>query len=155
MPWWGWIVVGAALLGSELFIDSAFYLVFLGIAAVAVGLGGLAGLTGPVWVQWLMFAALAVALMVGFRQRVYAKIRGPGGHVGDAVVGELVRVQEALDPGSSGAAELRGSVWQARNAGRGALAAGASARVVAVEGVVLVLDADPAAASGPRGEGDR
>jgi len=30
MPWWGWIIFGALLLGSELmFIDAAFYLVFI------------------------------------------------------------------------------------------------------------------------------
>ena len=34
MPWWGWITIGAILLGSEmLLIDAQFYLVFLGLAA--------------------------------------------------------------------------------------------------------------------------
>ena len=33
MPWWGWIVVGAVLLGAELLlIDAEFYFVFLGVA---------------------------------------------------------------------------------------------------------------------------
>lgn len=31
MPWWGWLIAGAALLASELLlIDAQFYLVFLG-----------------------------------------------------------------------------------------------------------------------------
>jgi membrane protein implicated in regulation of membrane protease activity len=38
MPWWGWIIVGALLMGAELFvIDAQFYLVFLGVSAIAVG----------------------------------------------------------------------------------------------------------------------
>ena len=37
MPWWGWIIFGALLLGSELLIvDAGFYLVFIGIAAAAM-----------------------------------------------------------------------------------------------------------------------
>ena len=38
MPFWGWIVVGAALLGAETVVNAQFYLVFLGGAALATGL---------------------------------------------------------------------------------------------------------------------
>ena len=41
MPWWGWVVVGAALLGAEIVVPTDFYLVFLGLSALAVGLVGL------------------------------------------------------------------------------------------------------------------
>ncbi|HJY36904.1 MAG TPA: hypothetical protein VJ299_05540, partial [Steroidobacteraceae bacterium] len=42
MPWWGWLVLAAALLSIELFvIDAQFYLVFLGVSAALVGLFGL------------------------------------------------------------------------------------------------------------------
>ena len=44
MPWWGWVVVGAALLGAEIVVPTDFYLVFLGLSALAVGLVGAAGL---------------------------------------------------------------------------------------------------------------
>jgi len=45
MPWWGWIVIGALLFSAELFaIDAAFYLIFLGAAALTVGLVGMIGL---------------------------------------------------------------------------------------------------------------
>ena len=48
MPWWGWMIVGAILLGAELMvIDAQFYLVFLGLAAMAVGLADLTGVGGP------------------------------------------------------------------------------------------------------------
>ena len=53
MPWWGWILVAAILLGSELFVTTEFYLVFLGVAALAVGLFGLLAFEPPAWQQWL------------------------------------------------------------------------------------------------------
>jgi membrane protein implicated in regulation of membrane protease activity len=46
MEWWGWMILGAMLLGAELtFLDAAFYLVFLGIAAAITGLVLLSGVT--------------------------------------------------------------------------------------------------------------
>jgi membrane protein implicated in regulation of membrane protease activity len=61
MPWWGWIVVGAALLGAETIVDAQFYLVFFGVAALLTGALGAAGMAGPVWMQWAIFGVLCVA----------------------------------------------------------------------------------------------
>ena len=45
MTWWSWMVLGALLLGAELFaIDAQFYLVFLGVSAILVGLASLLGI---------------------------------------------------------------------------------------------------------------
>ena len=143
MPWWGWILVGTLLLAGELFVVEAdFYLVFLGFAALAVGVLDLAGLGGPVWFEWLAFAVIAVVSTVYFRQRVYHRLRRPGGDVGDSVVGQLVVVAGELAPGASGQVELRGSGWSARNVGAAALPAGTRARVVRVDGLVLEVQAD-------------
>ena len=36
MTWWAWMILGAVLLGAELFaVDAQFYLVFLGVSAAA------------------------------------------------------------------------------------------------------------------------
>src|SRR5512134_1168331 len=119
MPWWGWILVGTLLLAGELFVVEAdFYLVFLGFSALVVGALTLLGLGGPLWSQWLIFAVVAVASTVFFRRRVYQKLRPPGtSEVSDSVVGEWVVAREAIAPGGLGQAELRGTVWSARNAG--------------------------------------
>jgi membrane protein implicated in regulation of membrane protease activity len=143
MPWWGWIVVGVVLLGSETLVDSEFYLVFLGAAALVIGIFDMAGLGGPVWREWLAFALIAALSMVFFRQRVYNKMRRPGGPVTDSVVGEFVDVSEALAPGATGQVELRGSVWSARNSGDATLAAGQRARVESVDGLILSVRAAP------------
>src|SRR4029453_17652833 len=70
MPWWGWIVVGAVLLGAELFvIPTDFYLVFLGTSAIAVGAVAWTGLISSSSVEWILFAALAAVSLVFFRAR--------------------------------------------------------------------------------------
>ena len=124
MPWWGWVLVGTLLLAAELFVVEAdFYLVFLGFAAVVVGLLDVAGLGGPIWLEWLLFAVIALGSTVLFRQRIYEKLRPPGG-AGLATRWSARRrvVRDAIAPGGHGHAELRGAVWQAKNVGAAPLA---------------------------------
>jgi membrane protein implicated in regulation of membrane protease activity len=143
MPWWGWILVGTLLLAGELLVVEAdFYLVFVGFAAVAVGVLDLAGLGGPVWLEWLLFALIAAVSTVFFRQRVYRRLRPAGGEVGDSVLGQAVVVRQAMAPGASGQVELRGALWSARNVGVTALASGGRARVARIDGLVLEVRAD-------------
>ena len=139
MPWWGWILAGALLLGSELFVTTEFYLVFLGFAALVVGLFLLAGFDQPVWAQWLSFAVLAALFLVGFRRRVWQKIGSTGTPVRDRVVGEIAKVSEHIEPGQEGRAELRGTVWTVRNVGEVPLEPGQRARAVDLEGLVLLV----------------
>lgn len=139
MPWWGWMIVGAALLGAEMFvIDAQFYLVFFGIAAAAVGLAGLAGLSLPDWLQWLAFALLSVASMLAFRRRLYAKLRRPGGQVDERLtLGDRLRVPERLAPGETCRVDYRGSSWSARNIGEAAIEVGEDAEIVEVDRLTL------------------
>ena len=102
MIWWKWFVIGTLLLGVELFaIDAQFFLIFLGAAAVVVGLVGMLGIDLPLWLQWLLFAVLAVVAMLTVRKQIYAKLRRqPLGKV-DGDVHQLVRIPEELAPGQS------------------------------------------------------
>jgi membrane protein implicated in regulation of membrane protease activity len=136
MSWWGWIVVGAALLGGEMVVDTGFYLVFLGASALVVGLLQLAGLGGPIWLQWLIFGVLSVVCLVGFRRRLYSLLVVQKNAI-ESVVGEVALVQGAIAPGAHGRVELRGAGWSARNVGDDALEQGSRARVERVEGLVL------------------
>lgn len=137
MPWWGWIVVGASLLVSEIVVDAQFYLIFLGISAVIVGVGLLAGIPAPAWLQWLAFAALSAFTFVTFRSKVYDALRGNPPGIEAGLVGEEGNALDSIAPGAIGRAELRGSIWQARNTGDAVIAAGARVRVQANSGVVL------------------
>ncbi len=142
MPWWGWIVVGVVLLAAEMMVDSEFYLVFLGFAALVTGILGASGLAGPVAAQWAIFAGLSVLLLVGFRRRIYGMVRGadPPGH--ETVVGEQATVLEPIEPGARGRAELRGATWSARNTGDATLAAGQIVRVERVDGLTVWVRAE-------------
>jgi len=143
MPWWAWIAVGAILLGSELFfVDAQFYLVFIGSAALLVGFLDVAGLHLADWVQWASFAALSASSMLGFRARIYARLRPPLPHVRTDPRGEVVVLPATLPPGESCRLEYRGSFWTARNAGPVVIGAGARARIERVEGLTLLLHAE-------------
>jgi membrane protein implicated in regulation of membrane protease activity len=138
MPWWGWIIIGVLLLGAELFaVDAQFYLVFLGVAAIAVGVGDRVGLDLPLWLQWLSFAALAVLTMLTVRRQHYEKRRRrPLGTV-DGDVGQQLAIGEELAPGKSCRTEYRGTLWTAVNVGTRPIGAGDAARIEAVDGLTL------------------
>ena len=133
MPWWGWLALGAALLGAEIVVSTDFWLATVGAAAMTLGLA--LTLVDPprVWVQWILFAALAVLFNAVVRRRIRA--RPPG--LEPELIGESGVALAAIAPGAQGSVEVRGTTWQARNVGGEALAARASVRVTAVRGLVL------------------
>jgi membrane protein implicated in regulation of membrane protease activity len=143
MQWWAWIAVGAILLGSEMtFVNAQFYLVFIGSAALVVGLTDLAGLHAADWLQWTLFAVIAAVSMVAFRRRVYERMRAHLPAVSAGHKGEIVIMPTALRPGESCRLEYRGSSWSAVNAGQAVIDAGARARIQRVDGLTLVVQVD-------------
>ncbi len=138
MTWWSWMILGAVLLGAELFaIDAQFYLVFLGISAAIVGLASLLGLAMPEWAQWMVFAALSLVSFFTFRRTLYEKIRGGAVGFRETLAGNVIDLPEELGPGAQARVEFRGTKWTVRNIGETAIAAGARATVVEVEGLTL------------------
>ncbi|MBN1239264.1 MAG: NfeD family protein [Gammaproteobacteria bacterium] len=138
MPWWGWIIIGVLLLGAELLaVDAQFYLIFIGAAALIVGLGDIAGPELPAWVEWLAFAALSVLLMFTLRRHLYEKLRSRPALDVENDVGRLVSLAEDLAPGRSCRAEYRGSHWTAINIGNRVIPRGGSARIESVDGLTL------------------
>ena len=141
MPWWAWLIAGIVLMGLELTaIDAAFYLVFLGAAAVLVGIAVLGDPSLPVWAQWVLYGVLAVASMVFFRRKVYDRLRGADGF-DNSTVGEIVEVAEDVPAGGRTRVDMRGSQWTATNVGPLAIDAGTQARIVAVSGATLDIEA--------------
>ena len=47
MQWWQWLVVGLVLVALEMAASGGFYVIFFGIAALAIGGLHLFGLAGP------------------------------------------------------------------------------------------------------------
>ena len=153
MSWWGWMILGAFLLGSELLllVDAAFFLVFIGAAAIATGAVVLSGLPLQMWAQWLLFAALALVSMVLFRKRLHHKLRAPGAGYGDGMHGEWLCLEQTLEPGASARQSYRGTDWTVVNRGATALAGGTQARIDRVEGLTIILtDSAPLATQDDR-----
>jgi len=141
MPWWGWMILGALLLASEMLVPTDFWLVFAGLAALAVGLVAVLAPDLPAAAQWALFAVFAIASTWLFRGAVRSRFpsRPSDVRVDDTLVGDAGRALEPLAPGSMGRVELRGSPWSARNAGAEAIASGERVRVERVEGLTLVV----------------
>ena len=138
MSWWGWCIVGTLLLAAELFaVDAQFYLIFIGLGAIVVGLIGLVGIDLPDWAQWMTFAVLSVAAMVTVRRTMYEKLRGRLVGKVDSDVAQRVLIPEALAPGKSMRIEYRGSGWTALNVGDRSIPAGEEVRIESVDGLTL------------------
>lgn len=138
MAWWAWTILGAVLLGTELMlIDAQLYLVFLGIAAILVGLADIGGPHLPAWLEWLSFAALSVLMMFTLRRHLYEKVRSRALGTVDGDVGGRIAIAEELPPGASVRAEYRGAMWTAVNVGAEPILAGSQARIEAVDGLTL------------------
>ena len=141
MPWWGWMIIGALLLGAELLgVDAAFYLVFIGFAAVLTGLLELAGLGLEPWVQWVVFSVISIVLMVLFRKKLYARLRGSGVGYETGPAGETIRVEQSLQPGESGRIAYRGTDWTIVNDSDETFESGQKVQISRVDGLTLKLD---------------
>jgi membrane protein implicated in regulation of membrane protease activity len=138
MIWWKWFVIGTLLLAIELFaIDAQFFLIFVGAAAIVVGLVGMLGIDLPPWLQWLLFAALAIAALLTMRKQLYARLRNRPHATVDGDVNQRIRIPEELAPGKSTRVEYRGTGWTALNVGKHAIPAGEEVRIESVDGLTL------------------
>ena len=139
MTWWGWIIAGAILLGAELsFVNAQFYLVFIGTAAI---LTGLATLIAPLasWLQWALFAVLAIVSMVTFRSRLYHRFNRALPKVETGPTGGLITLKQPLGAGESCQAEYCGAFWTVRNDSDTPIPTGSRARIARVQDLTLLV----------------
>ncbi len=136
MTWWAWVLFGVGLLVVEMVTPGGLFALFFGIGAIAVGALA-AAVALPAWLEWVLFAAISVALLVLFRKRLRGKLGAPG--FAAELTGEVAVVTVEVPAGGVGKAELRGTPWEARAAGPGPLPRGQRCRVERVEGLMLVL----------------
>lgn len=137
MPWWGWIIFGLALLGAELMVGT-FYLFFLGLAALVVGLVAVFGLGGPLWLEGLLFLVFSTVLVLALRRPMMGKFRLHDDKRDlDRITGEAIVVQEPIPPGGIGRVEMRGTQWSAKNVGPALLSVGQRCRIERTEGLTL------------------
>jgi membrane protein implicated in regulation of membrane protease activity len=136
MSWWMWVLLGVVLLAVEIVTPGGLFALFFGLSAVLVGGLAAAGVSAP-WLQWLLFAALGVALLAALRRRLQTRVgRGP---VVGGLVGEVAFPREDLAPGATGSADLRGTPWTATNEGGVPLARGQRCRVSRVQDLTIFI----------------
>lgn len=140
MQWWQWLVIGLILIALEMAASGGFYIIFFGIAALAISGLHVLDLAGPVWVQLVLFSATSVACLLLFRSPLlrWMKLDQPGKDV-DSLVGDIALPLEDIPAGGVGRAELRGAVWSARNQAAAPIGRGERCRVVDVDRLMIFL----------------
>jgi membrane protein implicated in regulation of membrane protease activity len=138
--WWHWLIIGLILVALEMAASGGFYVIFFGVAALAIAALHVLDWAGPVWLQLVLFSIVSVASLLVFRGPLlrWLKLDQPARDV-DSLVGDIAVPLEDIPSGAVGKAELRGTVWTARNRDAGTLARGERCQVVDVDRLVIFL----------------
>jgi inner membrane protein len=137
--WWYWICLGLFFLLAEAMTPGGFYLFFIGVAAIIVGV--LAVWLHPAWIQLTLFAVLSAVLIATLRKPLNNRVKRSTRQADTPeFIGETGRIVEAIGPGMEGKIELRGSIWAARNGGQVVLPENCQCTVVAREGLKMVVE---------------
>lgn len=138
MLWWIWLVAGLALMLGELLTPGGFYLLLFGIGASVTALAaalGLADLTA----QTLLFLGVSIGALLLFRRPLLARIANSTPPPQQALTGEIAVPMHLIPAQAVGQAELRGTVWSARNLADRPLLTGERCRVERTEGLTIYL----------------
>jgi membrane protein implicated in regulation of membrane protease activity len=140
MHWWHWLVIGLILVALEMAASGGFYVIFFGIAALAIAGLHVLDWAGPVWLQLVLFSTFSVVSLLFFRGPLltWMKLDEPGKDV-DSLVGDIAVPLEDIPSGAVGKAELRGTVWSARNRAAAPLLRGQRCTVVEVDRLLIFL----------------
>jgi hypothetical protein len=87
MLWWHWLVVGLILVALEMAASGGFYVIFFGIAALALAGLHVLDWAGPVWLQLVLFSGISVVSLLFFRGPLltWMQLGGPGKDVDSLV----------------------------------------------------------------------
>jgi membrane protein implicated in regulation of membrane protease activity len=140
MTWWQWLIVGLVLVALEMAAAGGFYIIFFGIAAIAIAGLRLLDIAGPAWFQVLLFSVISVASLLFFRQRLLRQWQSPGTPLDiDSLVGDTALALDDISPGAVGKVELRGTAWSARNNTSNVILKGSRCTVVRTDQLMLFV----------------
>lgn len=153
--WWAATLVAAAIVAFAVDVQAGGVGFWTGLGALLVLIGsftlygGSSRLHVPWWEVVLVVAATLLFFVTAVPAFVRARFSTPT--VGrEGLLGELGEAEVAIDP--EGVVIIRGARWRARTNRATPIAAGALARVVSVEGLVLEVEPE---AGGARDYRDR
>jgi inner membrane protein len=131
-----WLAGGLVLLVIELVTPAGFYVLFFGLGAVTVGILEGIGVADSALSQWLIFSVASLTYLFLFRGRLQNRVKRGTSEV-DTLLGEIATPRERIRPGELGRADLRGTLWTARNDAAAAIEPDTRCRVVRVEGLIV------------------
>ena len=139
IPFWYWWVAAAALVVLEIFAPGVFFL-WLGVAAGAVGVVALA-IPGLDWrIELLLFAALSIAAVIGYRaflRRRPIETDAPTlNRRGEQYVGKVVPLTEPIVNGV-GRVRIGDGGWQVEGPDT---PVGRRVRVIGIDGIMLKVE---------------
>lgn len=137
MDAWVWFAAAVVLSIAEL-MGGEFVLLMLGGGAIVTGL--IALFAGALWIQFLVFALVSVALVIAARPPLLRRFKPPSISTGmDAVIGSQATVISTVDA-DGGQVKIGGEVWSAIGVdGDRPLTPGTAVTVVEVRGATAVV----------------
>jgi membrane protein implicated in regulation of membrane protease activity len=136
-----WLGFGFALIIAEVTMGN-FILFFIGLAAVITGMALWGGMPSASGIPFMLFAGLALVLLVGVRSRLRQYLVGNSvqGSADEDYIGKEVTVVSGFTESSEsrGRVNYRGADWDARSE-EAHLAEGALATIVGREGNTLIV----------------
>ena len=142
MLFWHWIALGLGLMAVEMLVPSFFFL-WLGVAALAVGIIMLA--IPDLWwsIQWTLFAVVGIGSFFATRMFMKGKkhehnastLNKRGAHW----MGEIIVIETAIENGR-GKATVGDSLWSVTGPD---MPVGAKATVVGVDGTEVKVEKAP------------
>ena len=140
LSWWHWLVIGLVLVALEMAASGGFYVIFFGVAALAIGALRVLGLADTAWQQLLLFSILSVGLLLAFRNPLIHWLKLDQGKADvDSLAGEVALPLDDIAAGEVGRAECRGTIWQARNVSTRTLGRGTRCIIDRVSGLMLFI----------------
>ena len=137
---WMWIIFGIVLCAAELTVPGAF-LIWIGFAAIAVGVLNIAIAVPTVW-NLVIFSVLAVAFaLIGRKVYGGADKQTPNGlnQRAQSMIGRAYLLDQEIGAHAAGRIKVDDSHWRVRGP---AMPAGAPVKVVGVDedGVTLLVE---------------
>ncbi|MCZ2154261.1 MAG: NfeD family protein [Bryobacterales bacterium] len=142
LGWWIWLVLGLLLIVGEALMPTDFFLMFFGVGALAAAVTTALGLTPGAISQSVVFVLVALVTLLTLRDRLRNLLhRNAPSRPVDSLVGEIGTAAGEIPASGLGKVMLRGSPWNARNAGPARIGKEERVRVEQLEGITLVVRA--------------
>jgi len=127
---------------GEIFVAGTFFLLPFGLSALLAMLLSIVG--APIWLQWVTFVVVGVALfvvMLRWGQRFQAEQPLPVGVGADRLVGEIGLVTGSVpaEPTKSGRVQIGAEDWAAESLGKVDIEVGTAVEVIKVRGTRVIV----------------